>query len=173
MTSKISVAIAVVVLIASCNSSQTNNNSKEIIPQSSIVASHEIVDKARNVDTIDSLNKVNCPRGKAEPVVLKEYCPNTLFELQPDSFTGVETVYFDNGDTLTIKNWGCEYYCLTFRFETSRFSADTSNLEYWFNAAYMLSTGMIAAVNAPVDIKDGINLLGSYVDRGRRNHFKT
>ena len=74
--------------------------------------------------------------------------------------TGIETVIMDNGDKLIIHNWGCEYYTLTFRFETTRYHADTSDLHYWFAAARRLITGIIGITHSPLPIKTGVMHFG-------------
>jgi hypothetical protein len=106
----------------------------------------------------------NCARGAAEPIIKKTVYPQTTFVLQPDSLTGIETVAFDNGDNLTIKNWGCEYYVLTFRFETSRLQQDTSNLDFWFKSAGTLMKEILGGLEAPIDIQKGIDKLVTHVD---------
>lgn len=113
-----------------------------------------------------------CVRGKAEPVVKKEYFPNTRFILQPDSLTAIETIAFDNGDKLTIKNWGCEYYVLTFSFETVKFHKDTADLKFWYQAAKQLMTGILAGIDAPINIKRGLVFLESYYLKDEKNNFK-
>jgi hypothetical protein len=101
-----------------------------------------------------------CVRSVPEPILRQE--ANAKFELQPDSLVGFETVVLDNGDVLTIKNWGCEYYTLTFQFETTRFQADTNDLKYWFQKAGILLTGILGLENAPMDIKKGLMYLEYY-----------
>ncbi len=106
----------------------------------------------------------DCARGAAEPIIKKTVYPQTTFVLQPDSLTGIETVTFDNGDNLTIKNWGCEYYVLTFRFETSRFQQDTTNLDFWFKSAASLTSEVFDGLEAPIDLQKGIDKLVAHVD---------
>ena len=113
-----------------------------------------------------------CTRGVAEPITKKAIYPKTTFVLQPDNITGIETVTFENGEKLTIKNWGCEYYVLTFCFETSRFKQDTTNLNYWFKSAGTLMTEILGGLEAPIDIKKGINNLIIHVDNDKVNNFK-
>jgi len=119
----------------------------------------------------DSIIKRNaeCIRGRAEPISKKKYFANTTFVLQPDSLTAVETVSFKNGDKLIITNWGCEYYVLTFRFETSRFHASTSNLKYWYAAAGELTNKAIPGIDAPLDIKKGVRALNSYAAKDAKH----
>lgn len=107
----------------------------------------------------------DCTRGAAEPIIKESVYPQTTFVLQPDSLTGIETVTFDNGDNLTIKNWGCEYYVLTFRFESSRLKADTTSLKYWYVAAYKIMTEIKQGVDAPIDIEKGLQALNNYISK--------
>lgn len=116
-------------------------------------------------------NDLACIRGQAEPVIKKKYFPNTTFSLQPDSLTGTETVSFKTGDKLIIKNWGCEYYVLTFRFETSRFKADTLNLKYWYATASKLMSEAVPGIYAPIDIRRGTRALNNYAAKNTK-HLK-
>jgi len=75
-------------------------------------------------------HRISCVRGQAEPIVLKGKSLNTTFVLQADSSTAIETVTFDKDNKLIITNGGCEYFVLAFRFETTKFQRDTTNLEY-------------------------------------------
>jgi hypothetical protein len=120
---------------------------------------------------INEKNQNNCTRGRAEPIIKKDIFPNTTFVLQPDSLTATETVIFKNGDNLIIHNCGCEYYVLTFRFETTKFAQDATNLLYWYQAAGILMTGMLASLNAPIDIKRGLVFLESYYLRDKKNNY--
>ena len=127
---------------------------------------------SQNFETPNQIQNKNCVRGKAKPIINKTVYPQTAFVLQPDSLSGIETVTFDNGDKLTIKNWGCEYYVLTFRFETSRFQRDTTDLKYWFKTATRLVTEILNGVDAPIDIKKGITQLTNRIDRDQSTDFK-
>ena len=116
--------------------------------------------------------QTKCIRGAAKPIINKSIYPKTTFVLQPDSITGIETVTFENGEKLTIKNWGCEYYVLTFRFETSRFQQDTTDLKYWFKTATRLVTEIFNGVDAPIDIKKGLNQLKNHIESDQPTNFK-
>jgi len=114
----------------------------------------------------------DCIRGQAEPLIQKEDFPNATFVLQTDSITAIETVTFDNGDKLIIRSWGCEYYVLTFRYETTKFQQDTTNLEYWFWSVCKLMTGILGGLDAPIDIKRGLFFLDSYILRDKKNNYR-
>lgn len=115
--------------------------------------------------------KIECARGQAEPIVRKKYFPSTHFILQPDSITAIETVIFKDGDKLIITNWGCDSYVLTFRFETSRFKADNSNVNYWYAATNKLMQEALPGIDAPLDIKAGVQALNSYAVKNTK-HLK-
>jgi hypothetical protein len=162
--------IALLLGLFSCNSS--GDRQAKNIEKSAYFDS----DSLTNTDTTETLFKrekdSDCIRGKAEPVILKEEYPNTTFILQPDSLSAIETVTFDNGDKLIIRNWGCEYYVLTFRFETTKFQQDITNLEYWFKAAKTLMTNMLSGLDEPFHFKRGLVFLDSYILRDQKNKFK-
>lgn len=144
---------------------------------SSLDRQDEIVEKSVTIDSVKLTNtkasqtineqdqRNNCVRGQAEPVIQKKVYPNTSFVLQPDSLTAIEIVNFDNGDKLTIKNWGCEYYILTFRFETSRFKADTTAMKYWYATAYKIMTEMKKGIDAPINIEKGLAALNEHISK--------
>ena len=90
---------------------------------------------------------LECIRAQAMPMVIKSVYPNTTFELLSDSVTGIEKINFSNGDKLIIENGGCEYFVLTFKFETSRFQSDTSDAVYWFSKSIVLMKEILPGIN--------------------------
>jgi hypothetical protein len=152
-----------------CNSAADRNKS---VSEKSVSKDSLSLTERQNLEASNQIQNKNCARGKAEPIIKKTVYPETTFVLQPDSLSGIETVNFDNGDKLTIKNWGCEYYVLTFRFETSRFQQDTTNLEYWFKTATGLVTDIFNGIDTPIDIKKGITQLKNHIDSDKKNNFK-
>lgn len=116
--------------------------------------------------------QTDCARGAAEPIIKKTVYPKTTFVLQPDNITGIETVILENSDKLIIKNWGCENYVLTFRFETSRFVKDTTDFSFWFKSAGSLMTDILAGLEAPIDIKNGIKKLNIHIDSDKTDNNK-
>jgi hypothetical protein len=111
--------------------------------------------------TISAKEKTNqdCTRGVAQPIISKKVYPNTTFKLNKDKLTSVETVIFKNGDKLIIKNEGCEYYVLKFRFETSRFQESTSDLAFWFKKSALLTSELYNGIIEANFIKRGIDKL--------------
>ncbi len=111
--------------------------------------------------TVDTSTDDDCPKGAATPVVKQALYPSAKFVLQPDRRTGVETLELPDGDRLLIKQSGCEYYVLTFTFETSRFSADTANIIYWGNAALSLMHSVEKGLQTPLDINGALSELAN------------
>ncbi|MBO9618977.1 MAG: hypothetical protein J7539_08080 [Niabella sp.] len=115
---------------------------------------------------IDSMAPpLDCARGIPAPIVKKKVFPKTNFVLGKDKLSSVETVLFDNADKLTITNTGCDYFTLTFRFETSRFNRDSVSQKYWFNAGSMLMKGVLDGLDAPIDLTKGIRKLDDLIQQ--------
>jgi hypothetical protein len=88
-----------------------------------------------------------CTTGQAEPVLRESVYPNAVFTIKDDTHSGVESTMLKNGDKLIIHHTGCEYYILSFRFETSRFAGDTTDIPFWLGKTYELLS----------ETKDGID----------------
>ncbi len=114
----------------------------------------------------------DCVRGTPAPIVKKEAYPDARFTLKKDSLTGIETVALKNNDRLSITNTGCEYFTLIFRFETSRFSQDSTSKVYWYKAGSTLMKTILDDLNAPIDLKKGIVKLDHFIQSGNGNHYK-
>lgn len=117
----------------------------------------------------DTVNEDECPRGASEPVVKKTVFPNAQFTLQPDHITGIETLTLNNGDKLTIKQSGCEYYVLAFRFETSRYAADTTDVTYWSSTALTLMREVVKGVDVPLEMNVALNKLSARLEKDKLN----
>ena len=152
-----------------CNSS-ADRQEKSVVQKSFTVDSNKKTELQTETTSVKDLRD-DCVRGQAEPIIKKTVFSNTKFILQPNSLTAIETVIFDNGDKLTIKNWGCEYYTLTFRFETSRFQDDTSNIQYWYKKTVLLVSELYKGLDAPIDIKKGVDNLINHIDLDMLNNY--
>lgn len=93
----------------------------------------------------------DCVRGLPEPVLKKAVFPAAKFQLNKARREGTETAQLRNGTRLTIRNRGCEYYTLTFRFEGQLTAAAPANTRawYWQAAALLRQTapGLDAAIH--------------------------
>ncbi|MFM7855349.1 MAG: hypothetical protein ACKO96_26340, partial [Flammeovirgaceae bacterium] len=150
-------AILTFVSLWSCSKPTSDNQVDNVTTDSTQIESIKTNDKKpKTVDTVANNNdESGCIRGQAESVINKSVYPNATFKLNEDNRTGTETVRIKNGDKLTINNWGCEYYALTFRFETNRFSADTTDINYWTDKGFELMREIKSGLDAPLDIEGG------------------
>ncbi|WP_036679362.1 hypothetical protein [Daejeonella oryzae] len=110
----------------------------------------------------------DCVRGKAEPIVKKSVFPNCVFKLNADGLTAIEKIELGNGDKVTIENTGCEYYVLNFRIETSKYQADTTDIPFWYNKAYLLMTELSKGIDSPIQINKGLEYLKIYMDKNQK-----
>jgi len=169
--------LILVSIMFSCNSSTSKHLEKKVTYKTSrqnkeVVPKQKELNQIENLETENNENDSNCIRGKAEPIIKKSVFPNTTFQIQPDKLTAIETVNFDNGDKLIIKNWGCEYYVLTFRFETSRYQEDTANLSFWFKKSALLLNELTKGIDSPINIKSGIDKLVTKIDDDKKNNYQ-
>jgi hypothetical protein len=162
MTVKITGTILTAILFISCGT-KTSSDQNEITTDSiknNDIATYNTTDSTKTTDDFDDSD---CIRGQAKSVIKKTVYPNSTFKLNEDNHTGIETIDLKNGDKLIINNWGCEYYVLTFRFETERFNADTTNNIYWLNKATILMKEIEKGIDAPLNIKGGIDAIPIYL----------
>lgn len=164
--------LGLVFVLFACNSrmSKQENIAKKDVSTDSLKNKNDL---QSTILASDTEQEENCIRETAKPIINKTVFPKATFNLQSDKLTGIETVDFDNGDRLIIKNWGCEYYVLTFCFETSRFQEDIRNYEYWFNKAVSLMMDIKRGINAPIDIEKGINALAGRCETSFRMHYES
>jgi hypothetical protein len=157
-----------IIFLVALYSCQTKKNSS-INNESAIISDTSTTIESVNYNS--DLAEMDCVRGAAEPIIKKSVFPNSEFVLQPDKITGIETVQFENGDKLIIKNWGCESYCLTFRFETSRFQDDTTNIQFWFKKSVLLMSEIQNGLDCPIDIEKGTHALINFIDNDLPNDY--
>jgi hypothetical protein len=154
--------ICIIVVFFACHSKTINQEKNKALQN----LNSNSVDK----DSIKDLRN-ECVRGQAEPIFKNQIKFKTTFLLLPDSLHAIETAYFKNGDKLIISNEGCEYYTLIFRFETNRFLADTANSLYWYNKVIILLTEISNGIDAPLDIKNGLDKLNSFVKSNKETNY--
>ena len=136
------------------------------------------VDNSANTKTIadDDQNSPECVRAKPEPIINKEVFTRTSFKLEKNSefpfeFRGYETIEFENGDKLLIKNLGCENFTLKFHFETDRFPNKTNDIRFWYQTAADLMTQTMKGIREPNYIIEQVQALNSYIEKNKRHKF--
>jgi len=156
MRAKIIGTLLTTILFISCGTKKSSDQNEVTFDTIKTVDINErkniAIDSVRPIDEFDYSD---CIRGQAESVINKRVYPNAIFKLNSDNHTGTETVDLENGEKLIIDNWGCEYFVLTFRFETERFQADTTDTKYWLDKAVSLMREIEKGLDAPLDIEGG------------------
>ena len=130
----------------------------------------KIEDSQRTNQTEETEYKGECVRGQAEPIIKKNVFLNSTFSLQPDKLSAYETVTFENNDKLIIHNWGCEYYVLTFRFETSRFQEDEKNLQFWYQKVHLLMTEVMKGLDTPFVTNKELAILKAFIEEKNKTN---
>jgi len=105
--------------------------------------------------------KTDCLKGIPQRVIDASVLPGAEFK-QVD-LMGYEKIELPTGDRLLIINWGCESYNLTFRFETSRFGTDTSQVKQWYSILTQLLYVIEPAIDSPVKVRRGIDGIQDYL----------
>jgi hypothetical protein len=118
-----------------------------------VIAEADTANLAEN-DTLAN----ECARGVPGPVLKKTVYPNEIFQRLPDG-TAMESTDLENDDHLIIYHKGCEYYWLTFRFETARFQADTTDVPYWMDKAVGFMQDIRKGLDTPLDIDNGTDAI--------------
>lgn len=150
-----------VVLLVACD-----NTDKSIEQQSS-------KDSVMTVTTVSTEADSNCIHEEPAGIIEKNAFPNMSFELQPDKKGGIETVNFENGDKLTIKDWGCNDYILTFRFETNRFQSEPTNTGFWYKRTVTLLNEINKKMSdSPINIVFGTNRLMERIEEEVPNGYQ-
>jgi hypothetical protein len=128
---------------------ETSTATGDTLVTDTVVTEGDIANLVENDTTAN-----DCVRGEPEPVLKKAVYPNEIFQRKPDG-TAIESTDLANNDRLIIHHTGCEYYWLTFRFETSRFRADTTDVPYWMDKAVGFMRDIHKGLDAGVDIDNG------------------
>lgn len=163
------ICILLTIGFVSCNAASIKNeenNNLTSLPDSVInKADNKPSEKSQpSKQTKENEYEGDCMRAQAVSIIKKQVYPNSTFTLQPDKLTAIETVTFDNKDKLIIHNRGCEYYVLTFRFETSRFQEDIKNLPFWYLKAHLLMTEIMNGLDTPFVTPKELSALKAFTD---------
>lgn len=135
--------------------SRNEGQTEETVVYDSVESASDTTGRASG----DVVDFADCPRSIPERIVKSSVEPQPTFELNKEKSVGTETLQFQNGDRLVVKNWGCEYFVVTFRFETNRFQADTTDLTYWLDKSAVLMSEITEAVDAPLDFHGGVTAI--------------
>lgn len=151
-------------LMLACNSPAQKTEAKHdtVIKKSTTVT--KTTDTVAVTDTSDS----ECPRDKSSPVIKKSVFPDAQFALQADGRTGIETLTLTDGDKVTITQMGCEYFILKFKFETTHFAADTTDVRYWSNAALTFMRKVNKGLDVPLDVAEALNKLSARIEQDKK-----
>lgn len=160
MTPRIIGTILTMILLVGCETKKTSDQNEitsDITNTDDTTVNNSIA--SDSIKAGDDFDNSECIRGQAESVTKKTIYPNAIFKINSDNHTGIETVDLKNGERLIINNWGCEYFVLTFRIETERFQADTTNTIYWLDKAVILMREIENGIDAPLNIQGGIEAI--------------
>ncbi len=162
-------SLQLVLLLFACNSSTEPKHEpkQKTETQDSIVTSPAVTSAVTTIPETGT----NCNRGEPQPLVKKGNFSNATFELQANKQIGIETFQNENREKITIRNWGCEYVALTFRFETSRFEAELSNTGFWYKRTATLLNEINAKLQAPVDIVKGTERISTEIENNVPNGY--
>lgn len=96
-----------------------------------------------------------CVRGGPEPLFSGQSPDVKGHEFtRTSSHEADESVLFASGDRLVIRNWGCEYFVNTFRFESKSIEGHKSSPPYWHKvAAHALRTLAASEPDIVFDLK--------------------
>lgn len=157
-------------VLINCATKKTTEKYQPVVDSVAAEPTQELISSAESpIDSTvqETTASYDCPRGQAESVVKKAVFPHSIFKLSDDNRTGTETVTLDNDDHLMIKSWGCEYYILTFRFETARFKGDTIDINYWLAKAVILMNEIGKGIDVPIDIPGGTGAVSQLIKEKR------
>ncbi len=82
---------------------------------------------AQSQDMPDSM----CARAIPEPILNHSIFSDSKFVLR-SPMEGIETATLKNGDHITIRNYGCEYYNLDLQFDIVATERSTTHLGSWY-----------------------------------------
>jgi hypothetical protein len=109
----------------------------------------------------------DCVRSIPEPIIDTTKFPNVSFVLK--NRVGYETLKFDNGDILEIKNAGCEYYSIVFCFKTSEYIADSTDFRGSCESIIKLLEKIKDAQKSAIDINNAISALKAFEENANNN----
>jgi len=136
-----------------------------------LIVMFAIVSKAQDAEG----TAPDCTRAKPSPLFKKKDIVKRTFSLRknkeyPFEHIGTESVKLKNGDDLTIKNYGCHNYSLSFRFKTKRVSGNTKQVRLWYRNAVELMTPIRKILDEFL-VDNGVETLNSYIKSNKKLKF--
>ena len=114
----------------------------------------------------------DCIHQVTQPTLKNSTYPKAGYQLKNES-SSIETIDLDNGDKLILKNWGCDYAALTFRFETVRFQEEPSNAGFWYKRIVTLLNEVNKNLDKPpVDVEKGTERLVTQIENDLPNGYE-
>lgn len=165
VTRAIRTSLTITVLLFGCETKKSMDQG-EVVSKDSAITTDTAIDNVKSADSIKTVEKFDasdCVRGQAEPILKKNKFPNSLFKINDDGLSGTETTDLRDGDKLIITNGGCEYYVLVFRFETSRFQRDTTDINFWASKIVDFMIQIQDGVDSPIDLEKGTMTLRDFI----------
>ncbi|RNI23683.1 hypothetical protein EFB08_19360 [Rufibacter latericius] len=140
-------------------------STSKVVPKdsTSLLAEGAVQDSTAQTGPSLASTPLDCVRGTPEPIVRKKVFPNTHFVLLPDSLTGIETIALPNGDKVIIRNHGCEYFTLTFRFETSEYRPNKTDPKSCYQATIKLMEEVLKGIEPPIGLAEGVTAMKRYI----------
>jgi len=145
-----------IILFMKCLNSMANDSGKQNLIAYVNAGDTNLPDTSNNSETGND----DCVRSIPIPIIDKTKFPNEEFTLEDR--IGYETVRFNNGDILKIRNEGCESYSISFCFETSELMADSTNIKKTCEAFIQLLGKIKDAQNSVIDLNKTISILKTY-----------
>jgi hypothetical protein len=162
--------LSLIITLAACNPSRETK--KETQQKDETTDNVFTMDAVTPTQTIISESGNDCIRGEPTALSKKGSFKKAVFERSPDRHTGIETIELENGDKVIIKNWGCEYFALTFRFETSRFEGELSNTGFWYKRIASVLNEISEKLDAPIDIVKGTERIATEIENDVPNGYQ-
>lgn len=122
---------------------------------------------------------MECVRSVPEPILKKSVFPRTTFTKTKNKENTGETIGFEkvkinkNVD-LTIKNYGCENYTLTFQFLVGNQSQKTSDTKFWYGKAIELMNSVKKGIRSgDVNlINRGLKAISAYSSKAKNPKYQ-
>lgn len=158
------VIYAAILVLGAIGCNTTEDTTKTEIKEELLVDTTVSTPSLMPEKTVISETGTNCKHTVAQSIVKKGSYSIATFQLQADKNSGEDRIVFNNGDVLTIRNWGCDYAALTFYFETSRFQDEPTNAGFWYKRTVTLLNEVHKNLETIVDVAKGTDRLVTQIE---------